>query len=212
MIGLVSTPWQRQSRLTRSDYASDAREFAQALIGAFLVVRSDHETNVRAVRIVETEAYCGPADRASHARAGLTKRTRTLLGPEGHAYVYLIYGMYDCFNIVCFERGKGHAVLVRAGEPAAGISTNLRTDGPGRLARALGITRAHDGVDLADGEEIFLLPRTSRPNLGVSARVGVAYAGAIAEAPWRFFDAESKWVSRPPKKSIGLGKPIARAR
>jgi DNA-3-methyladenine glycosylase len=206
MIGLASTPWQ--SRLTRSDYASDARELAQALIGAFLVVRSstDHETNVRAVRIVETEAYCGPTDRASHARAGLTKRTRTLLGPEGHAYVYLIYGMYDCFNIVCFEKGKGHAVLVRAGEPALGISANLRTDGPGRLARALGITRAHNGVDLADGEEIFLLPRTSRPTLGVSARVGVAYAGAIAEAPWRFFDAESQWVSRPPQKSIGLGK------
>ncbi|MCL2725063.1 MAG: DNA-3-methyladenine glycosylase [Polyangiaceae bacterium] len=202
---------------TRKDYARDARVLARALLGTYLVVRTPHDRRddalppghgdkTRAVRIVETEAYCGPKDRASHARAGLTKRTRTLFGDPGHAYVYLIYGMYDCFNIVCFEEGRGHAVLVRAGEPVLGIPNDVRADGPGRLTRALGITRTHDGVDLAGNSEIFVTPRTKRPCIGVSARVGVAYAGEIAEAPWRFFDKESAFVSRPPRRSIGLGK------
>ncbi|AKV02493.1 DNA-3-methyladenine glycosylase II [Labilithrix luteola] len=192
---------------------------AKALLGTYLVVRTPHDKrddalsplppghagHVRVVRIVETEAYRGPKDLASHARAGLTKRTRTLLGPHGHAYVYLIYGMYDCFNVVCFGEGTGHAVLVRAGEPVLGIASDIRTDGPGRLARALGLTRAHDAVDLVESNSVYLLPRSKRPKVGVSARVGVAYAGEIAEAPWRFFDAESRFVSRPPAKSIGLG-------
>lgn len=128
-----------------------------------------------------------------------------LLGPHGFGYVYLIYGMYDCFNVVCNGEGTGHAVLVRGGEPVLGIASDIRTDGPGRLARALGLTRAHNGVDLVESDSVYLLPRTKRPKIGVSARVGVAYAGEIAEAPWRFFDAESRHVSRPPAKSIGLG-------
>src|SRR5262249_12014559 len=120
-------------------------------------------------------------------------------------YVFLIYGMYDCFNVVCFGEGKGHAVLVRAGEPVLGpASGEPRMDGPGRLTRALCVTRAHDGHDLARGP-LFLAPRRGRPRIEVSARVGVAYAGEIAEAPWRFFDADSAHVSRPPARTIGLG-------
>lgn len=157
----------------------------------------------RAGRIVETEAYRGPKDLACHAKVGITKRTKTLYGPPGHAYVYLIYGMYDCFNVVCFGEGKGHAVLVRGVEPSGGVEG--RTDGPGRLTRALGITRAHDTEDLVDGHVLHIAPRVGRPKIGVSARVGVAYAGEIANAPWRFFDAKSNHVSRPPKRSIGLG-------
>ncbi len=177
----------------------DARVVARALIGTYLV------HGERTGRIVETEAYRGPKDLACHAKVGITKRTRTLYGPPGHAYVFLVYGMYECFNVVCFAEGKGHAVLVRGVEPVSGIPEGLRTDGPGRLARALEITRAHDTADLVEGTVLSIGPRTRRPRIAVSARVGVAYAGEIAEAPWRFFDPESRHVSRPPPRSIGLG-------
>ena len=185
--------------LARDFYMRDARVVARALIGTYLV----HGDRVG--RIVETEAYRGPKDLACHAKVGITKRTRTLYGPPGHAYVFLIYGMYECFNVVCFGEGKGHAVLIRGVEPVSGIADGVRTDGPGRLARALAITRAHDTADLVEGRVLSIAPRTRRPRIAVSARVGVAYAGEIAEAPWRFFDAESKHVSRPPPRTIGLG-------
>lgn len=188
-------------RLPRDFYARDALVVARALVGTYLV-HGD-----RAARIVETEAYRGPKDLACHARVGLTKRTRTLYGPPGHAYVFLIYGMYDCFNVVCCGEGKGHAVLVRGVEPVRGVPEGVRTDGPGRLARALGITRAHDTADLVESSQLWVAGRTKRPRIAVSARVGVAYAGEIAEAPWRFFDASSPHVSRPAPKSIGLGVP-----
>lgn len=158
---------------------------------------------LRIARIVETEAYRGPTDLACHARVGVTKRTRTLYGPPGHAYVFLIYGMYDCFNVVSFGEGRGHAVLVRAAEPIAGIAEGASAAGPGRLTRALGITREDDAVDLVAGRRIFVAERDRRPRIGTSARVGVAYAGAWADRPWRFFDRDSAHVSRPPAKSIG---------
>ncbi|MBX3188731.1 MAG: DNA-3-methyladenine glycosylase [Labilithrix sp.] len=188
-----------RERLPEDFYERDALTVARALVGTHLV-HGD-----RVARIVETEAYRGPTDLACHARVGVTKRTRTLYGPPGRAYVFLIYGMYDCFNVVCFGEGKGHAVLVRAVEPVRGVAEGVRSDGPGRLTRALGITRAHDGEDLLGGGRIAIAPRASRPRIAVSARVGVAYAGAIAEAPWRFFDAASAHVSRPSPRSIGLG-------
>jgi DNA-3-methyladenine glycosylase len=181
--------------LARAFYARDALVVARALVGAYLV----HGDTI--ARIVETEAYRGPNDAACHARVGLTNRTRTLLGPAGHAYVYFIYGMHDCFNVVC---GRGHAVLVRAGEIVAG--RDARADGPGRFSRALGITRAQNGHDLTSAP-LFVTPRARRPKIAVSARVGVAYAGEIAEAPWRFYDAESKHVSKPSARNVGLGPP-----
>ena len=109
----------------------------------------------RIARIVETEAYRGPKDLACHARAGLTRRTRTLLGKEGHAYVFLIYGMYDCFNVTCRGERTGHAVLVRAGEPVAGFA-------PGTLAalRAQGYAvNVRDG-HWSNGECIAIDPKT----------------------------------------------------
>ena len=172
---------------------------ARALIGTYLVVGD------AVARIVETEAYRGPKDLACHARAGMTKRTKTLFGPPGHAYVFLIYGMYDCFNVVCFGEGKGHAVLVRGVEPILNVPHGIRTDGPGRLTRALGITRKDDADDLVDGSRIHLAPRTKRPKIGVTARVGVGYAGEWADEPWRFLDRDSTHVSRPAAKSIGRG-------
>ncbi len=189
--------------LERAFYERDARVVARALIGTFLV--RGRGPAARVVRIVETEAYRGPTDAACHARVGLTRRTRTLLGPPGHAYVYFVYGMHDCFNVVCMGEGRGHAVLVRAGEPVVGIDPAQRTDGPARLAVALGITRADDGHDLVS-DDLYLSARTGRPRIGTSARVGVGYAGAIADAPWRFFDPTSRHVSRPPAKAIGRGR------
>jgi DNA-3-methyladenine glycosylase len=190
-------------RLPREFFTRDALIVARALVGTHLV------HGERVSRIVETEAYRGPKDLACHARVGLTKRTRTLYGPPGHAYVFLIYGMYDCFNVVCFGEGKGHAVLVRAVEPVSGLAEDARTDGPGKLTRALGITRADDTLDLVTSSHLFVAARTKRPRIAVSARVGVAYAGEMAEAPWRFYDAASTSVSRPSPRAIGLGKGVA---
>src|ERR1700730_7871227 len=130
-------------RLPRAWYLRDAAVLARAMIGCFLV----HEVSDRDMplvsRIVETEAYRGPRDLACHARAGLTKRTQSLMAEEGHAYVFFVYGMHDCFNVTCRGAGHGHAVLVRAGEPTLGFPSaepGARLDGPGRFARAMGIT------------------------------------------------------------------------
>jgi DNA-3-methyladenine glycosylase len=193
-----------EAKLDRSFFLRDARVVARALIGTHLV--HVHGQTERVVRIAETEAYCGPRDLACHARAGLTKRTKTLLGPPGHAYVFLIYGMYDCFNVTCRGEGSGHAVLVRGGEPVSGIEAGIRCDGPGRLGRAMGITRALDRVDLT-GDVLFLRARAKgeRPTIAVTARVGVAYAGEWADKPWRFVDAKSRHASRPSKRFIGRG-------
>jgi len=208
--GKLSAERLRSSQLPRGWYARDAVAVARGLIGCLLV----HEApsgRCRVSRIVETEAYRGPRDLACHARAGLTKRTRTLLGEEGHAYVFFIYGMHDCFNVTCRGAGHGHAVLVRAGEPTSGfeeLEPRARLDGPGRFARAMGITRALDGHDLTQGPRYVCAPRRGgpRPRIVVTARVGVAYAGDWADRPWRFFDARSAHVSKPPKRAIGRGQ------
>src|SRR5579863_2701404 len=137
----------RRQRLGRAFYARDALPVARSLVGCLLV----HEGaggGLRVARIVETEAYRGPRDLACHARAGLTRRTRSLLAAEGHAYVFLVYGMHECFNVTCLREGAGHAVLVRAGEPLLGFAEGARLDGPGRFAKAMGLSRADDGADL----------------------------------------------------------------
>jgi DNA-3-methyladenine glycosylase len=197
-------------RLERDFFSRDARVVARALLGCTLV----HEPDLRGgrrrmARIVETEAYRGPTDLACHARAGLTPRTRTLLGVPGHAYVYFVYGMHELFNVTCLREGAGHAVLVRAAEAVSGLEDDARLDGPGRLTRAMGITRTLDGEDLVEGRRVHLLPRSpgARVRVGVSARVGVGYAGRWADEPWRFFDRDSASVSRPPRSAIGRERP-----
>jgi DNA-3-methyladenine glycosylase len=195
----------RAARLPRTWYARDAVLRARSLIGCLLVHEGPGGGGLRVSRIVETEAYRGPRDLACHARVGLTKRTRVLLGPEGHAYVFFIYGMHDCFNVTCAGEGRGHAVLVRAGEPVHGFDQpdrGVRLDGPGRFARAMGITRAFDGHDLTE-PPLYFCPRTKTPRIAVTARVGVGYAGDWADRPWRFLDAGSAHVSKPPKSAIG---------
>jgi DNA-3-methyladenine glycosylase len=191
------------SRLGRAWYARDALAVARALVGCWLV----HERAggaPRVARIVETEAYRGPKDLACHARAGPTARTRSLLGEEGHAYVFLVYGMHECFNITCAGAGAGHAVLIRAAEPLAGLDPGARLDGPGRLARSMGLSRALDGRDVTE-PPLYVCPRRARPRIAVTARVGVGYAGRWADAPLRFLDPTSPHVSRPPRRAIGSG-------
>lgn len=185
-------------RLERSFFARDARVVARALVGTTLVV------GARQARIVETEAYRGPRDAACHARFGVTARTRSIFAAPGHAYVFRIYGMYDCFNVTCLAEGRGHAVLIRAVEPLVGVPS--RADGPGRLTRALGLTRAHDGLDLcaASAAVTFAIAR-SKARVVVTPRVGVAYAGRDAERPLRFVEAGSRFASRPSRRTIGLG-------
>ncbi len=181
--------------LPRSFYARDALVVARALIGARIVCGD------RIARIVETEAYRGPKDLACHARFGETPRTKPIFGPPGTGYVFLVYGMHECFNVVCKAEGSGHAVLIRAAEA---IDCDARLDGPGKLTRELAITRAHNGCILhAKDAEIKLLSRVGRPKIATSARVGVGYACEWADLPWRFFDSESYAVSRPPKSAIG---------
>jgi DNA-3-methyladenine glycosylase len=192
-------------RLKRAWFARDALAVSRALLGCYLVHEGPEPSLApRVSRIVETEAYRGPKDLACHARAGLTSRTRTLYGEEGRAYVFLIYGMYDCFNVTCFGAGRGHAVLVRAGEPTAGFDAGARLDGPGRFSRAMGISRSADGHDLT-ASPLYLCERARRPRVQVTARVGVSYAGLWADKPWRFYDAASPHASRPSSRFIGRG-------
>ncbi len=145
--------------MPRSWFARDALHVARALIGCYLVDERPQSRDAlaptasraaRVARIVETEAYRGPRDLACHARAGLTARTRSLLGEEGHAYVFLVYGMHDCFNVTCRGVGAGHAVLIRAGEPEDGFAPATRLDGPARFTRGFGISRADDACDLTE--------------------------------------------------------------
>jgi DNA-3-methyladenine glycosylase len=178
-------------KLDRSFYARPCLEVARALVGMRLVHRVGRRR--LAGRIVETEAYIGQEDQACHARFGPTPRARPLFGPPGHAYVFLIYGMYDCFNVVAEPSGSPAAVLVRALEPEAGVEG--RTDGPGRLCRALHLTRAHNGIDLTKNR--IWIENGERPaRVMATARIGVEYAGEWAKKPWRFVEPDRHFLSR----------------
>lgn len=180
-------------KLGRSFYRQSGTEVARALIGKILVHRTE-ERKYRA-RIVETEAYLGPQDLASHSSKGRTKRTEVMFGRAGHAYIYFIYGMYEMFNIVAGKTGDAHAILVRAAEPLDGWEANL--SGPGRLATAFELKLSDNGLDLT-GNKLYLLGDPGdQPVIGVSARIGIDYAKEWVHAPLRFFDLNSKAVSGP---------------
>lgn len=203
-------------KLPRAFYERDTRAVARALLGKVLVHRDGGVR--RAARIVETEAYHGPRDLASHARAGPTPRAAIMFGPPGVAYVYLVYGISHCMNVVTGPEGFPAAVLVRAGEPLEGCLHSTR--GPGNLCRALAIRRAHDnGRDLA-GDDLFIEDAPPPEERIVAApRVNVRYAGAWAEKPWRWVLEGNPWVSRPwprPRpsrrpRSVALAVPLAPA-
>lgn len=181
-------------RPTREFYERETLAVARDLIGMDLV---HADRGVRRVgRIVETEAYRGPEDLAAHSARGLTRRTEVMFGPPGHAYVYLIYGVWCCLNVVTRPEGIPHAVLLRAIEPMEAVTGG--TWGPGLLCRAMNIDRRLNGADLC-GPVLWIeapasLPRR-RPRIARAPRIGVDYAGRWAERPWRFFDRDSLHVS-----------------
>lgn len=179
-------------KLPRTFFARSALVVARELIGVHLV--HDDGKRVRSGRIVETEAYLGPADLAAHSSRGRTARTEVMFGPPGHAYVYFIYGIWNCLNVVTARAGVPHAVLLRALEPLEGLSE--RTSGPGLLCRAMRIDRRLNGADLLGGE-LWLErpPRRQLLRIGRGPRIGVEYAGEWAARPWRFFDRASCYVS-----------------
>lgn len=179
-------------RFFRGDTANVARE----IIGAWLARR--YEDQWYGARIVETEAYLGSRDAAAHSYKGRrTPRVEPMYMDGGHLYVFFVYGMHHCANIVTRPAGIAEAVLLRAAEANAKAPAKLLS-GPGKLCAALGITVTFSGVDLLSHEELCLFKPNSRQiDIGVSKRIGVDYAGEAAEWPLRFVDLNSDAVSGP---------------
>ena len=186
--------------LQREFYEREPLAVAKALLGKVVV----HETSegTTAGRIVETEAYMGPEDKASHAYGGLrTRRTEPQFGAKGHVYVYLIYGMYHCFNVTVGEvPGKPEAVLMRALEPIEGVELMARrrpaakrnvvnlANGPGKLCGAMGISKKQNGADVCTPPFYIrnALPVTEE-DIDVATRIGVDYSDEWKHKPWRFY-------------------------
>ena len=185
--------------LQRDFYARTAVEVARDCLGKILV------HGRAAGRIVEVEAYLGVGDRAAHSWRGPTDRTRVIFGPPGHAYVYFIYGMYECLNFVAEPEGMAGCVLIRALEPLAGLSVMRRrrpaarttedlASGPGKLTLAMGITRKLNGVDLVEGPLEVRRPLDESPfEIQTTPRIGITHC---ADWPLRFVIAGSRFVSR----------------
>lgn len=191
--------------LHREFYERSTVVVARDLLGKFLVHEMAGER--RAGMIVETEAYVGPHDQACHAFKGRTERTEVMFGPAGHLYVYFIYGMYYCLNIVTEQAGFPAAVLIRALQPVERGSAfnfeeterSLRPNGPGKLCRFMQIDKTHYGLDLCGGP-IWVEDRgvsVSSGGIIKAPRVGVDYAGAWKDRPFRFYLKNNRWVSRP---------------
>jgi len=180
-------------KLPRSFYDRDTILVARELLGKWLVHSSPGRERVG--RIVEVEAYLGEHDLAAHSSKGLTERTRIMFGPPGHAYVYMIYGMYFCMNVVTEREGHASAVLLRAIEPIRNVKG--RTQGPGLLCRAMEIDKRLNGHDLLSDDFFIAAP----PELGIvtiakSPRIGVAYARHWARRHLRFYIKGNPFVSR----------------
>ena len=204
--------------LPRDFYARDTLAVARDLLGRTLV----HESPEGRVlgRIVEVEAYQGEDDPACHAAAGLTTRTEPLYGPPGHAYVYLIYGMYHCLNAVTRPAGRPSAVLIRALEPLEGLEImrhrrgwqkNGRpdrelTNGPGKLSRSFGLSLEHNRLDLT-GRRLWIESGRPSERVAWTPRVGIRVG---TERIWRAFDPESECVSRTALNRLAQASPRPR--
>lgn len=185
--------------LTREFYSRPTIEVARDLLGK-VIVHGD-----TAGMIVEVEAYLGGDDLAAHSARGVTDRTRVIFGPPGHAYVYLIYGMYDCLNLVAEKDGTPGCVLIRAVEPISGLDIMHQrrpaarrvedlASGPGRLTLALGITRAANGADVTRGQiTVREWQRAPKIHVETSARIGITHC---ADWPLRYFVRGNRYVSR----------------
>ena len=183
--------------LPRSFYARDTVTVARELLGKTLV------HGEASGRIVEVEAYLGVGDRAAHSFRGVTPRTRVIFGPPGHAYVYFIYGMYECLNIVAEPDGVAGCVLIRALEPVLGVDEmRLRrpraariedlANGPGKLTLAMGIDRKHYGVDLTHGSLTVRQEDPEEVEIVISTRIGIRES---ADLPLRFYIVGNRCVS-----------------
>ncbi|MBJ93217.1 MAG: 3-methyladenine DNA glycosylase [Rickettsiales bacterium] len=197
-------------RWTKEHFGGAAEPLAERLLGASLV-RVLADGSRLAGRIVETEAYLGVMDRAAHAFGGRrTARNETMYAAAGTSYVYLIYGMYHCFNVVCGELDEPTAVLIRALEPVEGLVQMQQArprarrqrdlcSGPGKLCQALRIDRSLDGACLASGEAIYVEGAQGPPaasRVVRCARIGVDYAGSWAARPLRYYLHDSDHVSK----------------
>lgn len=193
-------------KLTRKFYRRDAETVAQELLGQILITHLPQGET--AGLIVECEAYLGREDKAAHSfRGKKTQRNQVLFGPPGYAYIYLIYGMYHCFNVVVGQKDDPQAVLVRALEPIAGLELmtqrrgtekkKILTSGPGRLAQALGITRELNGEDLL-GDKIFIAPGpgTDPGSIVARPRIGIDYAEEWVDKPLRYYLEDNPFISK----------------
>jgi DNA-3-methyladenine glycosylase len=184
----------RSKALPRAFYDRDTVTVARDLLGKHLVHVSGGVERIG--RIVEVEAYLGPHDLASHSSRGLTARTRIMFGPPGHAYVYLVYGVHCCMNVVTEHDGHASAVLIRAVEPVKNAEGSTR--GPGRLCKAMHIDRRLNGHDLTGDVFYIADPPLPEPlSIVKKPRVGVDYAGKWARRLLRFYLRGNPYISKP---------------
>lgn len=207
----ASQDWLDMARFLPMDYARSTLSVCRKLLGSYLVHNSPE--GITAGRIIEVEGYLGPHDKGSHSYGGkLTARTAAMFGEKGCAYVYLIYGMYWCFNVVSGPPGKPQAILIRALEPVSGVelmqerigASDARSHnlcrGPGKLCRAMGIDGSLYGENLG-GSRLFLVPGKLKRGECItrSPRINIAYAGSYADKPWRLFVRSHPCLSGPAK-------------
>lgn len=198
------------NKLERSFFYNDTLKVAKNLLGKILV----HEVNGKKLmgKIVETEAYMGATDKASHAYGNRkTERTRALYNEGGHCYIYLIYGMYYCFNIVTREEEIPQCVLIRALEPVSDLQDFIKnryksieninkqkiknlSNGPGKLCMALDLDKRHNMMDLCD-DEIYVLDNNENFQVVTSKRINIDYAEEAKDFPWRFYIKDNNYVS-----------------
>ncbi len=187
-------------KLPRSFFLQPTLDVARGLIDKTIVYNSPQ--GLITAKIVETEAYIGEGDPACHAARGKTPRNAVMFGPGGYSYIYFIYGMYHCLNVVTEKEGFPAAVLIRAAEPIEGLdiikrhspqSDKLFTNGPGKLCRAFGLTRDQNGLDLLGDELIIVSCDEQLHEIKTSPRIGIKQA---TQREWRFFANDSPYISR----------------
>ncbi len=192
-------------KLSRVFYLRPTLKVARDLIGKFLVYKSGRD--LLSARLVEVEAYIGENDPACHAAAGKTKRNEVMYGVGGFSYIYFIYGMYYCLNVVTESTGFPAAVLIRAAEPVEAVDimrkrytnpdSNKLTNGPGKLCKAFNLTRKHNGLDLT-GDRLYLEDRGYKVSkIERSRRIGIKKG---VDKLWRFYDPTSAYLSKKANK------------